>query len=180
MYPFTIVVQNQSEWIQAASDDSAAMSAPTVVFPAPGGPVRISNIPLSIPRRYRLAPGRAGAPYRRECGCSRWPNSAPSSTVGTDRMARAPDGLQPFSHCLRGTALAILGTTGIRRTSRWGAVGLNPTNSVPCALCGMLVLAVDVVARRDPRAHPRWDGEALLCPHCASDPTRVLTRPNRR
>jgi len=49
MWPLTIVVQNQSEGMQADSGDSEAMIAPTVVFPAPGGPVRMSNIPSSMP-----------------------------------------------------------------------------------------------------------------------------------
>jgi hypothetical protein len=48
MWPLTMVVQNQSDWMQADSGDSAAMIAPTVVFPAPGGPVNMSNIPLSM------------------------------------------------------------------------------------------------------------------------------------
>ena len=48
----TIVVQNQSELIQADRDDCEAMILPTVVFPAPGGPVRRSRDPSSTPTRY--------------------------------------------------------------------------------------------------------------------------------
>jgi hypothetical protein len=63
MWPLTMVVQNQSDWMHADNGDSEAMIAPTVVFPAPGGPVRISIIPSSMPRRYSLAPGLGRVPF---------------------------------------------------------------------------------------------------------------------
>jgi hypothetical protein len=44
-----MVVQSQSEWMQADLGDPEAISLPTVVFPAPGGPVRMSSIPSSMP-----------------------------------------------------------------------------------------------------------------------------------
>ncbi len=61
-----------------------------------------------------------------------------------------------------------------------GDVGLNPTNSVACTVCGVLVLAVDVQARTDPRVHRRWEGRALLCPTCASTVDRKLIEAGRR
>ena len=48
----TIVVQNQSELIQADRADFEAMILPTVVFPAPGGPERMRRGPSSMGRRY--------------------------------------------------------------------------------------------------------------------------------
>ena len=45
MWPLTIVVQNQSALMHADRGVLAAMDLPTVVFPAPGGPVRMSNDP---------------------------------------------------------------------------------------------------------------------------------------
>jgi len=58
----TMVVQNQSDWMHTENGDSEAMIAPTVVFPAPGGPVRISTVP-SIPRRYLAAADLGWVPH---------------------------------------------------------------------------------------------------------------------
>ena len=43
MNPLVIVVQNQSDSIHAEGSKCSATARPTVVFPAPGGPVRISS-----------------------------------------------------------------------------------------------------------------------------------------
>ncbi len=47
-------------------------------------------------------------------------------------------------------------------------------------MCEVLVLAVDVQARTDPRVRRRWEGRALLCPVCAANLDRDLLQAGRR
>jgi len=59
---------------------------------------------------------------------------------------------------------------------RKGEMALNPSNLVECAICKVVVLAVDVQARRDPRAYRRWEGQVLLCSQCAASLDRDLQK----
>lgn len=61
-----------------------------------------------------------------------------------------------------------------------GDMELDRSNLVQCAVCNVVVLAVDVQARRDPRAYRRWDGQALLCSRCAASLDRDLQRQRDR